>query len=163
MTSLGHNGGPDWANLESDLHQAPLFPVEAPDGRKDLSEHERQAWFVSFMRKSNPHIEIHANMNHGKRGQFAMNQAHAEGLKPGVFDITVAWDVADAADDRPTVAWCEYKGYERSGRAGKLSQIQIDWGNAMHRKGFSVACFFSAWSCIEWLRSLGCPIRGKVQ
>lgn len=31
------------ADLETPLNQETVFPVEAPDGRKDLSEHERQS------------------------------------------------------------------------------------------------------------------------
>lgn len=151
MTAFDH--------LETPLDEAPLFPVEAPDGRKGLSEHERQSWFVAFMRRTQPHIEVHANMNHGARSQL---RGVREGMKPGVFDITVAWDARETPDVPVTVVWCEYKGYSSAGRPGKLSAAQIDWGNAMHRKGFPVACFFSAKSCIDWLRAIGAPIRGKV-
>ena len=146
-------------HLETPLVEAPLFPCEAPDGRKDLSEHERQSWFVAFMRRTQPHIEVHANMNHGQRSQI---RAKREGLKAGVFDITVAWDHRLTPDVATTVCWPEFKGYDKNGRPGKLSQAQIDWGNAMHAKGFPVACFFSAKSCIDWLRSVGAPIRGRV-
>lgn len=148
-----------WAALETSLDEPPLFPVEKPDGRKDLSEHERQSWFVAFMRRTQPHIEVHANMNHGQRSQL---RAVREGLKAGVFDITVAWS-RDLTPDVPvTVCWPEFKGYDKNGRAGSLSRAQIDWGNAMHRRGFPVACFFSGKSCIDWLRSIGAPIRGIV-
>lgn len=140
--------------------QEPLFPVEAPDGRKELSELDRQAWFVTFMKRTQPHIEVHANVNAAKRGFKAQAQAKKEGLKAGVFDITVAWDLRDSTKDVPcSVAWPEFKGYDASGKAGKLTPHQIAWGNAMHTKGFPVACFFSAKSVIEWLRGLGCPLR----
>lgn len=156
MTAFDH--------LEADLKPVPLFLVEAPDGRKDLSELDRQGWFVAFMRRTQPHIEVHANPNAGKRGPKAQRQAKTEGLKPGVFDITVAWDHRLSTIDAPvTVAWPEFKGYDSSGRAGKLTPAQIEWGNSMHDRGFPVACFFSAKSVIEWLRSLGAPIRGAVQ
>lgn len=145
---------------ESPLYAAPAFPVEAPDGRKDLSEYARQSWFVAFMRRTQPHIECHANMNHGKRSQI---RAAKEGLVAGVFDMTVAWDYRLTPDVPVSVAWPEFKGYTAAGRAGKLSQDQIDWGNAMASRGFPVACFFSAKSCIDWLREIGAPIRGKVQ
>ena len=149
-----------FADLESPLYAEPLFPVEAPDGRKDLSELDRQSWFVAFMKRTQPHIEVHANPNAAMRGFKAQAQAKKEGLKAGVFDLTVAWDIRDATiPDLPTVAWPEFKGYDKRGTAGKLTPQQIEWGNAMYAKGFPVACFFSAKSVVAWLESLGAPIR----
>ena len=142
--------------------EAPIFPVQAPDGRKDLTELARQSWVVSYMRRTQPHIVCYATPNAAKRGFKAQRQAKQEGLMAGVFDLTFAWDVAHAADDRPTVCWAEMKGYDARGTAGKLSQPQIDWGNRMARNGHAVACFFSAQSVIDWLVSLGAPVRGKV-
>lgn len=153
----------DWAALETPLKAAPLFPVEAPDGRKELSELDRQAWFVTYMRRTQPHIEVYANANAGKRGFKAQRQVKQEGLKAGVFDITVAWDHRKSTRPCPvSVAWPEFKGYTADGRAGKLEQAQIEWGNAMLAKGFPVACFFSAKSVVAWLRSLGAPIIGSI-
>jgi len=144
------------------LYEAPLFPVEAPDGRKDLSELSRQAWFVKYMQQVNPHIEVHANPNAAKRGFKAQAQAKKEGLKAGVFDLLVAWDYRLSTKDvAVTVAWPEFKGYDAAGRAGKLTQPQIVWGNAMMKRGFPVACFFSAKSVIAWLIELGAPIRAS--
>jgi len=141
---------------EDPLYAQPAFPVEQPDGRKDLSEHARQSWFVSFMRKTQPHIECHANMNHGKRNQI---YAAKEGLKAGVFDMFVGWDYRLTPQVPVTSVFVEFKGYSKAGQAGKLSQDQIDWGNAMAAKGFPVACFFSAKSVIAWLEQLGAPLR----
>lgn len=147
-------------HLETPLVEAPLFPCEAPDERRDLSEHERQSWFVAFMRRTQPHIEVHANMNHGQRGQI---KARREGIKAGVFDMFIGWDYRLTPGVPVTACWAEFKGYEaKSGRPGKLSIAQIEWGNAMQAKGFPVACFFSAKSCIEWLREIGAPIRGRI-
>lgn len=155
MTAFDH--------LESPLDEAPIFPVQAPDGRKELSELERQAWVVSYMHRTQPHIVVYATPNAAKRGFKAQRQAKREGLLAGVFDLTFAWDVKDAPDGRPTVCWAEMKGYDARGTAGKLSQPQIDWGNRMHRNGHAVACFFSAQSVIDWLAELGAPVRRKVQ
>lgn len=156
MASLAHFEGLD-GGLDKPV---PVFPVEAPDGRKDLSELDRQAWFVTFMKRTQPHIEVHANPNAAKRGFKAQAQARKEGLKAGVFDVTVAWDYRESTIDSPvSVAWPEFKGYNSAGQPGKLTDEQIRWGNAMHAKGFPVACFFSAKSVIAWLRELGAPIR----
>jgi hypothetical protein len=111
------------------------------------------------MRRTQPHIECHANMNHGKRSQI---RAAKEGLVAGVFDMFVGWDYRLTPDVPVTVCWAEFKGYTAAGRAGKLSQDQIDWGNGQHARGFPVACFFSAQSCINWLRDIGAPLRGTV-
>lgn len=148
--------------LESPLREEPEFPVEEPDGRKELSELDRQAWVVAYMRRTQPHIVCYATPNAGKRGFKAQAQAKKEGLLAGVFDLTFAWDVQHAAEDRPTICWAEMKGYDASGRPGQLSNPQIEWGNTMHRKGYAVACFFSAQSVIRWLGELGAPLRGKI-
>ena len=152
----------NFADLESPLVEKPMFPVQAPDGRKDLSELDRQAWVVSYMRRTQPHIVVYATPNAAKRGFAAQRQAKKEGLLAGVFDLTFAWDIKHSDGD-VTVCWAEMKGYDSRGRAGSLSQAQIEWGNAMHQRGHKVACFFSAKSVIEWLRDLGAPIKGAVQ
>ena len=145
-------------HLETDLAEKALFPVEQPDGRKDLTEHQRQSMFVAFMRKANPHIVVYANMNHGARSQA---RAVKEGLLAGVFDMTIAWDARDD-DPRPTVIWAEFKGYEaKSGRPGTLSPAQRDWGNTMTRKGYAVGCFFSARTLVQFLADHGAPVRGR--
>lgn len=149
--------------LESPLTEEPLFPVEAPDGRKDMPELDRQKAFVSWLRKKCPHIVVCAIPNAAKRGQKAMNQARAEGMVPGAFDTFVAWDYRQATKDAPaSVAFIEWKGYDARGSAGKLSPQQIDFGNRLHRQGHAVACFFSARTAIDWLRSLGAPIGGAA-
>lgn len=143
--------------LESPIHPTALFPVEAPDGRKDLPELERQVMFRKLMRERAPRLMVFANANAGKRNPF---QANREGIRAGVFDMTVAWDIADATTDGATVAYVEFKGYDASARPGKLSLPQIEWGNAMHERGHKVACFFSARSAVRWLREIGAPIPG---
>lgn len=148
----------DWDALETPLVETPLFPVEAPDGRKDLTELARQSWFVAFMGRTQPHIAFHANANAGKRNP---TQARREGITSGVFDMTVGWDCSDT-DAACTAAYLEFKGYDKSGRPGKLSANQIEWGNRWHAMGFHVASFFSAQSAIAWLRDIGCPIRGTI-
>lgn len=145
-----------------EMDESPLFLVEAPDGRKELSELARQAWVVSYMRRTQPHMLCYATPNGGKRGAGAQRQAKREGMLAGAFDLTFAWDIAHAADGRPTVCWAEMKGYSGSGRAGALTPAQIAFGNRLHRQGHAVACFFSAQSVIRWLASLGAPIKGRL-
>lgn len=151
----------DWAALEAPLAPEPLFPVEAPDGRKDLSEIERQVIFRKFASSLAPSVVVWANANAGKRNPA---QAKREGIRAGVFDMTCAWDIGASTIRDCAVSWChiEFKGYDKSGRAGVLSPAQIEWGNAMHERGHKVACFFSGKSAFDWLASLGAPIRGRA-
>ena len=149
-------------NLETTLDPMPLFPVEEPDGRKDLSELQRAKMFRSYVAKLAPKVILYANANAGKRNP---NQAKAEGIKAGVPDYTVAWDISDStiSDCAVSVAWIELKGYSADGRPGKLSKAQIDFMNGLHLRGHKVACFFSGKSAFDWLASLGAPIRGRAQ
>lgn len=153
-------------HLETALDEAPLFPVEdwraLENPRRDLSELERQSQFVAFLRKTCPHIMVAAIPNAAKRGFKAQHQARKEGLQTGAFDTLVTWDIGHTSPDCPaTMAMIEFKGFDARQRAGELSQAQIDFGNRLHKQGHKVACFFSAKSAIEWLRSLGAPIRAN--
>lgn len=141
----------DDLGLIEDDDSAPIFPCEPPDGLRHLSELDRVVTFRRLMRQLAPRVMVYANANAGKRSR---RQASAEGIVAGVFDYTVAWNHG--------VAWPEFKGYDSRGRPGKLSQPQIDWGNAMSRIGHPVACFYSPVSAVEWLRGIGCPFSGRV-
>jgi hypothetical protein len=152
----------NFADLESPLVEEPLFPVEAPDKERGLSELDRQAWLVTYIRRTSPKVLIYANANAAKRGFGAQRQVHKEGLLAGIPDLTVCWDVGDGhAPDGLTIAFVEMKGWSKSG-PGKLSAQQIEIANRLHRMGVPVACFFSARSAIAWLISLGCPLREPV-
>ncbi|MFM9829748.1 MAG: hypothetical protein ACKVOB_13565 [Sphingomonas sp.] len=128
------------------LTPVPDFPVEAPDGVKTWTELQRQSAFIKEMRTIAPTVMIFANANAGKRNP---RQAKREGIVGGVFDLTCTWEGGSA--------WCEWKGYTKAGRAGRLSPAQIDWGNKMHARGKAVACFFTPAACVAWLRGLGAP------
>lgn len=148
-------------HLETTLDPVPLFPCEAPDGRKELSELERQTLFRRYAANLAPQVVVWANANAGKRNPL---QARREGIVAGVFDMTCAWDVRTSTIRDCAVSMCflEFKGYDKNGRPGKLSTAQIEWGNRMHERGHKVACFFSGKSAFDWLASLGAPVRGRA-
>lgn len=153
-----------WAALERD-DTRPLFPVEEP-GKPGLDprlwpELERQRAFIGFLRKTQPKIKAFAIPNAGKRGFKAQAQAKAEGLLAGVFDVFVYWSAADS-DQPATAAWIEWKGFDARGRPGKLSQAQIEHGNDLHRRGHKAACFYTVQAALDWLASLGAPVRGRI-
>lgn len=137
-----------WAALETPLDPLPEFYVEAPDTRKDWREIDRQASFLQLMRHAAPRVVAYANANAGKR---ARHVAAKEGIRSGVFDLTVVGQC-------PNVAWIEFKGYDNSGRAGALSRNQIEFGNRMAALGHPVGCFFSPHRAVDWLRGWGFDI-----
>lgn len=148
-------------SLGGELNEAPRFPVEAPDGKRGWTELDRQAVFRQIMRNAAPAVLVYAVPNAGKRNPA---QARKEGIMGGVFDLQCWW-----RDRAPTehnlvpfgtgFAAPEMKGYDSRGRAGRLSQAQIDWGNRMHDMGWPVACFFDPYAAVDWIRSLGAPVR----
>lgn len=153
-----------WDELEAPLDEKPLFFVEAPDGRKELAEIDRQVMFRKYLANLAPAVSVYANANAAKRGFKAQAQAKKEGIRAGVFDLTCAWDINASMipDCAVSVCWVEMKGYNSAGHPGKLSRAQIEWGNEMFRKGHKVACFFSGKSAFDWMAGLGAPIRGRV-
>lgn len=137
-----------WAALETPLDAGPAFLVEAPDGRKEWREIDRQVTFRHLMATAAPRLLVYANANAGKRNP---RQARKEGILGGVFDITILWR-------RQAIAYIEFKGYDARGRAGKLSQAQIDFGNRLTALDVPCACFFSPYAAVDWLREQGFPI-----
>lgn len=136
-----------FALLEDDLSPVPVFPVEKPDGKRTWGEADRQATFRGRLRIMAPSLMVFANANAGKR---ARHMAIKEGVRAGVFDLTVTSGTVGGR----FVAWPEFKGYDARGRAGTLSNAQIDWGNTMWRAGHHVACFFDPDAAVEWIRSI---------
>jgi hypothetical protein len=136
-----------FAHLEDDLSPIPVFPVEKPDGKRTWAEADRQATFRGRLRIIAPSLMVVANANAGKR---VRHLAIKEGVRAGVFDMTVASGTVGGL----FVAWPEFKGYDARGRAGTLSKSQIEWGNQMHRAGHHVACFFDPDAAVEWIRSI---------
>ncbi|RIV79555.1 hypothetical protein [Pelagerythrobacter aerophilus] len=138
----------DWADLESTLDPVPVFPVQAPDGRRDWSEIDRQGTFLSVMRWSAPRVLVYPNANAGKRNPAT---ARKEGIRAGVFDLTCVWR-------QRLVAYIELKGYSKAGRPGVLSAQQIEFGNRLIELGVPCACFFDPYDAAEWLRGQSFPV-----
>lgn len=138
----------NWAELECSLEPVPEFPVQAPDGRRDWPELQRQATLFRVMHFSAPRVLGFAIPNAGKRNPA---KARREGILGGVFDTQWSFRA-------PMTAWIEMKGYDSRGRAGSLSRPQIEWGNRMTQLGYPVACFFCPYAAADWLRGLGFPV-----
>lgn len=134
----------DFRSLETPLREKPIFPVEPRDRLPD-SEVARQMAFRKRLRSIAPTVLSWAVPNAGKRGPAAQRQAKREGMKAGAFDENYAADRWFAA--------LEWKDGD-----GDLSQAQIDWGNAMHRRGFRVACVRTPEFAEALFREWGAPI-----
>lgn len=136
-----------------DIPEAPLFgevalfPVQAPDGLRNVGEAARQAKFFTRLRMAAPSLESWHTPNEGARNPI---KALASGIKGGVFDVSIA-----SGEGQPLRrAELELKGYDKRGRAGTLSAAQITWGNRMYLAGHPVACFFDPDAAIAWLRTI---------
>ena len=140
------NAFADLRAMEVPLREEPIFPVE-PKHKMGGDEASYQQDFRKLLRSIAPTIRSWGVPNAGKRGFTAQRQAKREGITTGVFD-------EHYAADAPWIAFLEWKDGQ-----GRLSQEQIDWGNAMHRRGFRVACVrtpeFAASLFADW----GAPIR----
>ena len=145
-------------HLETPLVEAPLFPCEAvpekPADKKKWSEEYRQSAFVTWMRKNHPELITSSVTNEGVRSVFGGVRMKRKGLLPGYPDIIVLWPDG--------WAFIEFKGFDARGQAGKLSPAQIATCNRIHRMGHPVAMFYGAQAAVDWLRSVGAPIRGRV-
>lgn len=140
-----------WAALESTLDPTPEFYVQMPPKIREGSELSRQRTFLNTMRMAAPRVMVEANANAGKRNP---RTAKAEGIKAGVFDLSIRFKA-------PLHAWIEFKGFDKRGRPGQLSANQIEWGNRLVAQGWPVACFFDPFDAVDWLREQGFPI-GRV-
>lgn len=143
----------NWAALEASLNADPLFFVQRPDGLKHLSEDARCKTLVKFVHQLAPTAEIAHVKNEGRHNHA---KAKTLGVVTGHGDYIVTWAKCSAA-------YIEMKGYSAAGRAGELSQAQIDWGNRKFMQGFPVACFFTPELAFEWLVQQGMPSIGKIQ
>lgn len=135
----------DWAAIESDLKPVPRFPVE-PRDKLPGSEVDRQSAFRKLIRHTGPNIMSWAVPNAGKRGFTAQALAKREGLTAGVFDEHFAWNHG--------YAFLEWKDGK-----GTLSDAQIEWGNAMHDRGFRVACVRTPEFALALFAEWGAPVR----
>lgn len=138
----------DFAFLESSLDPEPEFYVQAPDGRRDWPEINRQQTLFALMKRLAPRVVGYPIPNAGKRNPA---KARREGIVAGVFDTQWNWR-------SPLTAYVELKGYDKSGRVGSLSPAQIEWGNRMAALGHHVACFFDPYAAVDWMRELGFPV-----
>lgn len=138
----------NWQDLETSLNAPPRFFVQPPDGRKDWTEEARQIAFFNTLGRFGRGLVAYHPKNEGAHNYM---RAKRNGVRPGVFDIRV-----DGL--RPLSAVIEMKGYTKAGRAGVLSQAQIDYGNTMLDLGWLTACFFDPYDAVDWLRGNGFPI-----
>lgn len=124
----------------------PLFYIESTD-KNPASEIQRQATFRKLMAQLAPAVIVYANTNGTHIASLAGRaKANREGRTIGVPDVTIVWNRG--------VAWIEWKAGK-----GKPSAAQIEFGNRLVRAGQHMACYRDPISAVDWIRSLGAPVR----
>ena len=140
--------------LESPLREEPEFycepvPAKPADPRK-WPEEFRQREFVAYVRRKYPDIILSSFANEGKRGPRLAAKMNGLGLLAGMADVTCIWDGG--------AAYLEFKGWQASGRPGRLSPQQVQTLNRIHRNGHPVGMFFTATAALDFLRRAGAPM-----
>lgn len=133
-------------SIEEARNAAPLFYVEPPD-KNPANEIQRQATFRKLMAQIAPSIIVYANTNGTHIASLAGRaKANREGRTIGVPDITVVWNRG--------VAWIEWKAGK-----GKMSAAQVEFGNRLVQAGQHMACYRDPMAAVDWICSLGAPVR----
>ena len=138
----------DWASIERDDKEAPLFFIE-PHDALGLSEHKRQVAFVSWMRVHAPGVKVVASANGFLTTDWQRTKAKREGMDGGAADLAIYWNHG-----------CFLPEF-KDGTA-PVPQHQIDWLNWMHRAGFRVGVYRTRATLIAHLIEAGAPIVGEV-
>lgn len=117
-----------------------------PRDKLPASEFDRQRSFLTSMARLAPGVVVWAVPNEGKRTLWERGRAKALGLRKGMPDIGVAWNNG--------VAFIEMKGGQTA-----ISKSQREVLNMLFRQGHHVAVFRTPALALDWLRSIGCPVR----
>ncbi len=136
----------DWDALETPLKPTPRFLVEDPD-KNPGTEIQRQATFRKLMARLAPAVTVYANTNGTHIASLAGRaRANREGRTIGAPDLTLFWNHG--------VAWIEFKAGK-----GSLKPAQIEFCNKLADDGHHVACFRDPINAVDWVRSLGAPVK----
>ena len=131
--------------------ERPLFPIEAKD-KDPAPEEDRQRAFLNALKTCAPKVMAYANVNAGKRTQWAAQKAKREGLRSGVADVTCVWDGG--------CAWIEFKnGQVTFPLASKATdRAQVEFLDGLVKRGHHAAVFRTAEAALRWLREAGAPV-----
>ena len=133
-----------FASLLDEWPDEPWF-VE-PRDRSDFSEEKRQMLFLRDLRMCGPSVIAWAVPNAAKRTRWAAAKAKREGMVAGALDLTLVWKGGQA--------FVEFK----NGR-DMPTPSQRDMLNRLYRAGHHCGVFRTGECLLEWLRSLGAPVR----
>lgn len=132
------------AELMDDASHAPWF-VEETD-KDTASEEYRQRVAIADLAKVAPAVIVWAVPNGSKRTPWEAGKAKREGMKAGTPDLTLAWPGG--------AAFAEFK----SGK-GKPSEAQCDMLDRLYRAGHHCGVFRTSVGLLNWLASIGAPVR----
>jgi len=122
----------------------PAIYVELKD--RDLAkEEQRQAAYVSAMRRLAHRVLVFAVPNGARRTRWEANKAKREGLYTGFPDTGACWT--------GVTAYIEFKD-----GSSMPNQSQIETLNRLHAMGHPVAVCRTAVGAMRWLREQGAPV-----
>ncbi len=126
------------------------FPYQPPREAEPGTEAQIQARFIAELRLRAPAVRVVSVPNEGLRSVGAAARLKATGMRAGFLDTLVL-----GPDAR--FALVEFKS-----RPGSLSAEQLHWLHWLSQMGFPVAVFRHSGDAVEWVRSLGFPVLGRV-
>lgn len=135
----------DLLALDAPLDPTPIFTIEPAD-RGRASEIDRQATFLSLLRKTAPDVLAWAVPNGHNRGLKDRAKAKKEGLRAGVPDLTICWNRG--------VAFMEFKA-----GSGPLSDNQVELLNYLTAAGHHCAVVRTPEFAMQLLHQWGAPVR----
>lgn len=135
-----------------DIEEAPLRERLHPDiyvEPKDdfpASEDARQMAFVNHMKRDEPHIAVHATPNGGRQSDYARIRGQRMGVYAGWPDIGIDWPGGEAQ--------IEFKDGQGNPRPDQIACL-----NRLHHMGKKVAICRTRVGAINWLLSIGAPLK----
>lgn len=108
-----------------------------------------QSGFLCALRYVAPAVHAFAIPNAAKRSHWAARQALREGMKAGVPDLYAFWPGGDC--------FMEFKAPN-----GRVQDNQREWHERLSRCGKAVAVVRSVDEAVDFIRSLGAPVTGRI-
>lgn len=136
-----------FANLAEDEADLP-WHID-PRDKDPRSEEQRQRAFLTLAKRLCPSVNIFAVPNAARRTQWEAGKAKREGMKSGALDLVATWNRG--------VAFIEFKDGQK-----QPTPNQRDMLNLLFRQGHHCGVFRQEQSALDWLRSIGAPVVGRV-
>ena len=134
---------------EDPLDEPDLDWFHEPRDKKPASEYQRQRTFLASIARLAPGAIVWAVPNGSKDTDWQRMRKTKEGARAGVPDLTIVWSGG--------CAFIEMKGGQTP-----VSKPQRAMLNRLYRAGQHCGVFRDPFLALDYLRSVGCPIRETV-